>query len=429
MTDGSPAPSPVADRRAHFTLAMLTVISSFNYLDRNLFSIVLQSIKAEMHLSDTALGLVGGFAFVMFYSILGVPIAWLADRVNRRNIISLGLAFWSLMTALTGLVQNVWQLALTRFLMGAGEASSIAPSNSMLSDLYARGRRPLVLSVFSCGAGLGTLAGYMMGGWVDQHFGWRAAFYIAGVPGLLMALLFYLTVKEPARGGAEQGMVSLAAGSFLQTLRYLSGSRAYVFMVLGGCMMAVHLYASIIWSPAFLIRVHGLSSAETGAYVGLIRGPLGILGVLAGGVIAVRLGRRDERWRIWAPALACIAAAPAEVMFLFSPTLALSITGLGFASLFTAMHLGPVYAAMLGVARVRMRAVATATFLFFVNLFGQTVGPLGVGYLSDLMIGRYGETAIRYSMLLGAMFSFLAGLLFWQAARHIVQDSRRALED
>ena len=126
MTDSAPAHPVATDRRAHFTLAMLTVISSFNYLDRNLFSIVLQSIKAEMHLSDTVLGLVGGFAFVMFYSIMGVPIAWLADRCSRRNIICLGLAFWSLMTALTGLVQNVWQLALTRFLMGAGEASSIA---------------------------------------------------------------------------------------------------------------------------------------------------------------------------------------------------------------------------------------------------------------------------------------------------------------
>ena len=424
-----PAPAPaVPARAAHYTLAVLTLVSSFNYLDRNLFSIVLESIKAEMHLSDTALGLVGGFAFVMFYSLLGVPIAWLADRFNRRTIIGVGLAFWSLMTALTGLVQNVWQLAATRFLMGAGEASSTAPSNSMLSDLYGRGRRPLVLSIYSCGAGLGTLAGYMMGGWVDQHYGWRAVFLIAGAPGLAVALLLFLTVQEPPRGGAEQRAAAVTSHSFRETLRYLAGARSYVWLVLGGCLMAVHLYAGIIWGPAFLMRVHGLSPAETGSYMGLIRGPLGLLGVLAGGAAAVRLGRRDERWRVWMPALACMLAAPAEVLFLFGPSLQASIIGLGAATFLTAMHLGPVYAAVLGAARVRMRAVATATFMLFANLFGQTVGPLGVGWLNDVLSGRYGDLAIRYSMLLEAAAALFAGLLFWMAARHIVTDAHRALD-
>lgn len=413
--------------RAHYTLAVLTLVSSFNYLDRNLFSIVLEAIKAEMHLSDTALGMIGGLAFALFYSIMGIPVAWLADRSNRRTIIGIGLTFWSLMTALTGLVQSVWQLGLTRFLMGAGEACSIAPSTSLLSDLYGRNRRPLAMSIFSCGAGLGTLAGYMMGGWVNQHYGWRPAFIVAGIPGLAVALLLFLTVKEPSRGAAEPG-AGLNVTGLWETLWYLVRTPSYVFLVCGGCLMAVHLYAGIIWSPAFLMRVHELSPSRVGIYLGLIRGPLGMLGVLAGGAVATYLGRRDERWRLWTPALVCVLAAPAEVLFLFGSSLQASILGLAAASFLTAMHLGPVYAAVLGAVRVRMRAMATAVFLLFANLVGQVLGPLGVGYLNDLLNGRYGSLAIRHSMLLEASAALAAGILFWLAARWSVDDARRALE-
>jgi MFS family permease len=410
----------------NYPLLLLTVIASLNYFDRNIFSIVLQSIKAEMRISDTALGLVAGLAFVLFYSILGVPIAHLADRYSRRNIITIGLTFWSLMTALTGMVVNVWQLALTRFLMGAGEASAVAPSNSMASDLYRKEHRPLAVAIIASGSSLGYLFGYPLGGYIDQHYGWRAAFWVAGIPGMLIALLFFATVKEPERGSSEEGRPSIAVSTFLETALFLARSRSYCFVVLGGSMMAIYMYASLTWSPAFLARVHHFTSSEVGTYVGVARGIMGLAGTLLGGLLTERLGRRDERWRAWLPALACALTAPANLLFLYPHSRWLVVSGLGAGSFFAAMHLGPLYALCMHVARVRMRATATATFLLFANMIGQILGPFGVGYLNDALTSTYGATAIRYSLLVGTAFALFAGIFLAICGRYTVEDARRA---
>jgi MFS family permease len=407
---------------------MLTIIYTLNYFDRNIFSIVLESIKTDLQLTDTQLGLVGGVAFVMFYSIMGIPIAWLADRYNRRNIIAIGLAFWSMMTACTGLVVNLWQLALTRFLMGAGEATGISPANSMLSDLYDKARRPLAISIMTCGSTLGMFFGYLIGGWVDEHLGWRALFFVGGIPGMLVALIFYLTVKEPERGASETGRVAIDVSSFRETMRFLIQSRTYVIVLIGGCMMAVHLYATLIWGPAFMIRIHELPSGVMGTYMAFARGPTGLLGMLLGGLLVQHLGKVDERWRIRLPALVCMLAAPMEVVFLFADSLRLSLTGLAMASLFTSMYVGPIFAILLGVVKVRMRAMATATFVVCGSFIGQFIGPLWVGYMNDLTQAQFGAHAIRYSLLVGPVFAFLAGVIIWFASRTLVADSHRALE-
>ena len=413
--------------RVRYTLAILTVIYALNHLDRSIFSIVLQSVKTDMGLSDTALGLVGGLAFVMFYATLGVPIAYLADRYSRKVIITAGLTVWSLMTAVTGMVMNVWQLALTRFLMGAGEACGTAPSNSMLSDLYDRTRRPLALSILTSGSTIGVFLGFLAGGWINEFYGWRVAFIAAGAPGLFVALLFYLTVKEPVRGGSESVGISLEAGTFMDAMRFLAGSRTYIFVLLGGCLSGIHMYGVIIWGPTFLIRVHGLASGEVGTYLSVARGPIGIVGIIVGGLLAERLGRRDERWRVWVPALGIIFSVPAEIVYLISGPLWLAIAGMLVSTLFTSMHLGPLYAILMNVAKVRMRAMATATFMFFGNLTGLTLGPLGIGYLNDLMTPDYGAHAIRYSLLIGTSFALLGGSLMWRGSRYIAADTQRAI--
>lgn len=418
----------VSSWRSHYVLFLLTIIYALNYLDRNIFSIVLQSIKNELALTDTTLGLLGGLAFAMFYATMGIPIAYLADRYSRRTIIAIGLSVWSLMTALTGMVVNVWQLALTRFLMGAGEATGPAPSNSLLADLYDKSRRPLAISILTSGSTIGIILGYLLGGWVNEVYGWRVVYLVAGIPGLVMALIFYLTVREPARGAAESGPVSLEMKSLSGSLRFLLGSKTYIYIVIGGCLMGVYFFGNNIWSPAFLMRVHGLDSGETGSYLALARGPIGICGTFMGGFLAERLGRRDERWRVWIPALGCLFAVPAEIVFLFSETLWLAVTGMVVGSFFTHMHLGPLYAVLLSVAAVRVRAVAVAFFLFCANLVGQTVGPLGIGYLNDVMQDTLGVQAIRYSLLIGAAFSVAGGVLIWLGARYAVQDMKRALE-
>ena len=420
--------SASAARQANYTLVLLTVIYTLNYLDRNLFSIVLQSIKVDLQLTDTQLGLVGGVAFVMFYAIMGIPIAWLADRYNRRNIIAIGLAFWSLMTACTGFAANLWQLALTRFLMGAGEAAGVSPANSMLADLYDKARRPLALSIMTCGSTLGMFLAYLLGGFIDEHYGWRAVFFVGGVPGIVVALFFYLTVREPVRGAAEVGRVPTGINTFRETMRFLSRSRTYVIVLTGGCMMAVHLYASMIWGPAFMIRVHELPSGTMGTYMAFARGPTGLVGMILGGVAVLRLGQRDERWRIWLPAGVCLLTAPAEIIFLFSDTLWLALSGLALASLFTSMYTGPIFAILLGVSKVRMRAMAVATFVVLGSLVGQFIGPLWVGYLNDLMQAQFGAKAIRYSLLVGPICAMLAGLIIWTSAKSLDTDTRRALE-
>jgi len=410
----------------HYTLSLLTVIYALNYLDRNIYSIVLQSIKQELLLSDTTLGLLGGLVFAMFYATLGIPIAWLADRYSRRNIITIGLSVWSLMTMLTGMVSNIWQLVVTRFLMGAGEACGNPPSNSMLADLYERDRRSMALSILISGSTIGVFLGYLLGGWINQYYGWRIVYFVAGAPGLCIALLFWLTVKEPRRGAAETGTPSLSVSSFRETMLFFARSKTYLFVVIGACMMAVHIFGNGIWYPAFLARVHGLKSGEIGTYLAMARGPTGVLGIFTGGYLADRLGQHDERWRVWVPALGCLLAAPAELVFLFSDNLKIAVAGMITAGFFTAVHGGPIYAIVLAVAKVRMRAMATAIFLLCGNLIGQTLGPLGIGYLNDLLTPTLGTTAIRYSLLLGPASGVVACILIGMGSRYVVRDIQRA---
>jgi MFS family permease len=411
---------------AVYALGFLTLISTFNYLDRTIFGLALPSIKIEMSASDTTLGLVSGFAFVLFYSILGLPIAWLADRWNRRNIIAIGFIFWSLMTAVTGIASNIWQLALARFLMGAGEATGIAPSNSMISDLFRQGRRPLALSIFGLASSLSSIFLFPLAGWIVDRWGWRDMFFAAGAPAILLGLLFFFTVKEPERGAKEARKSSLENASLGETIRFLMKSRTYLLLLGAVTFMGANLFAATVWVPTFLARVHGLSMGEIASTLGPLRGVLGAIGILAGGVLIDRWGRRDERNRLRIPALACILVAPAEVLFLLGTTRAEWVFGYGLTSFFTVIYQWPSFAVAMNMAKVRMRAMSSAIVAFFSSLVGQVVGPFLIGLFNDLLEPRFGELAIRYSMLILAVTAVIAGLLFWLAARTIVADNLRA---
>jgi len=411
---------------AVYALVMLTLISTFNYLDRNILGLALPAIKSEMGVSDTALGLVSGLAFVLFYSLLGVPIAWLADRWNRRNIITLGLIFWSLMTAVTGVVTNIWQLALTRFLMGAGEACGLAPSNSMISDLFRQARRPLALSIFGLAGALSFAVLFPIAGWIVELWGWRMMFVAAGAPGILLGLVFFLTVREPERGASEEQKRSLEKSPIVETARFLGGSRTYLLILGGITMTGANSFAASIWVPTFLERVHGLSMGEIASTLGPLRGILQAVGILAGGVLIDRLGRRSEQLRLRIPALSCLILGPAELLFLLGGTRAEWVVGYGLTSFFLLMHQAPVFAVALNVSRVRMRAVSISILVFFATLVGQVVGPLMIGVLNDLLEPSFGDLSIRYSMLFLAATAVLAGVLFWLAANTVEADIRRA---
>ena len=415
---------------AMYGLGFLTLVSAFNYLDRSLLGLALPAIKAEMHVSDTVLGLVSGLAFLLFYSILGVPIAWAADRYNRRNIIAFGFAFWSLMTMATGWVANVWQLALTRFLMGAGEACGIAPSNSIISDLFRAERRPLAFSIFGTAVSISSILFFPIMGWVGYAYGWRAMFVVAGIPGIILSLIFVLTVKEPERGASEAKRIEKAAREgFRTSIAFLAKSRAYIFIVLGATMMGLNVFAASVWTPTFLTRVHGLTLIEVAGTTGPIRGVFGVAGVLLGGLLIDRMGRRAAHWRMTIPAVACLLAAPAELVFLLADNHAIWLSAYAASAFLLLIHQGPIFAAVMSVARLRMRAVATSILLFCAALIGQALGPLVVGYLNDLLHPSLGDVAVRYSMLVIVATAIAGGVMFLLAGRYIEADAKRALGD
>lgn len=430
VTEAAAASDRGLSLRAVYALGFLTLVNTFNFLDRSILSLVLPLIKRDLQLSDTALGLLSGLVFVVFYSALGVPIARLADRTNRRNIIAIGFAFWSLMTMLTGFVASVWQLFALRFLMGAGEASGVAPSNSMAVDLVSEARRPLATSFISAGSPLSAILFLPIAGWIAHEYGWRATFVAAGVPGIILALVFFLTVKEPARTGVGSGTAKdperVAADTLWQTLRFLAGARTYVLIVLSGCFMGITIYANAVWSSTFLVRVHHFSMLEVGSTIGPIRGGFGLVGVFLGGYLTARLASKDARWQVWAPGLACLLAAPAEALFLLADTVPATLLGLALASLFHGAYSGPFYAACMSVVGPRMRALSAAVFLLFAGTMAQIIGPLAVGWLNDELSGSFGEAAIRYSMLIAAVCAVGSSVLLWRSGAHLRQDMERA---
>ena len=328
------------------------------------------------------------------------------------------------MTSLTGMVANVFQLALTRFLMGAGEASSIAPSNAMLSDLYSKERRSFVMGVLATGGTFGTSLAFLVGGWMNLHYGWRSAFYVAGIPGLVVALLFVLTVREPSRG-AQEKVSRPASGSFAETMRFLSKSKTYIYLLIGFSISGISVYASSVWSAAFVMRVHHLDSGAAGTFLAVGR-LMSLPGYIAGGALAERLARIDERWRVWIAALGCALSAPTTLIFLVANSQTIAFVGLCLSSFFSSLHFGPIMATCISVARVRMRAVSAATLMFCGSLVGQIFGPLAIGYFNDRMVDAFGNLAIRYSMSLGALSTLVAGIFICAASRHVVADTWRA---
>jgi MFS family permease len=412
-----------------YTLAFLAVIGSFKFLDQTVLGLALPLIKAEMHVSDAIMGLISGFAFALFYSLLGLPIAWIAERWSRRVIITIGFALWSLMTALTAFVANIWQLGVARLVMGAAEACDLAPSYSMVSDLYSEPRWPLALAILGgVASSLVFIVLYPTIGWVGGRYGWRAMFAVCGIPGLVLAALFFLTIREPKRSATVQRRIALKAGSLADMLWFLLGSRAYVLVLVGSAFMGACIYAGGTWNPTFLMRVHHLSLANAATSLGPVQGVFGTAGLLLGGMLTDFLGRRDARWRLMVPAIACLLVSPAELLFLLGLGRLAWMTGLAGTTMLLMLQSAPIFAVAMSVSKVGMRAVAISTMVVIGNLLGQGLGPLLVGMVSDHLHPMFGESAIRYSLLLLVVFSAIGGLAFFAAVPFLQSDRFRAAE-
>jgi MFS family permease len=420
--DQSDAEFQPSDAYSNYVLGLLFLVYVFNFVDRQILSVFLGPIQEDLGVSDTVMGFLTGFAFALFYTVAGIPIARWADTGSRRFIIATGLAVWSLLTAATGMVRNVTELTLARIGVGVGEAAGTPPAHALISDYFPPERRATALSIYSMGIYIGSAIAFIFGGVMRSMFDWRVAFIVVGLPGLILALLVRFTIREPPRGLAESGPVADDTPTMKEVASYLSQRRSFLYLVAAVSCQSLPGYGFLVWGYTFLSRVHEMDYAAIGLWLGLIVGIGGMAGTLIGGWTADRLGRRDKRWYIWIPAIVSFVGIPFAVPFLFleNPTYAL----LSFAVFYTlsAMYLGPVLSMVQGMAKVRMRAVSSSVLLFVVNLVGLGLGSQMVGIFNDLFHARYGVEGIRYSLLILAAVGWLSAPLFLLAARHLRAD-------
>ena len=275
-------PYAAGSNARYYSVGLLTIVYTFNFIDRQLLAILQESIKADLLLSDTQLGLLTGFAFALFYVSAGIPIARWADRGNRRNIVALAVAIWSFMTAISGFVQNYTQLLLARIGVGIGEAGGSPPAHSIISDIFPPESRASALAFYSTGVNIGILFGFLFGGWLNEYFGWRVAFMVVGIPGLIVALFVRYTLREPIRGLADNRTVKDKPEPFLSVLSLLWSRSAFRHIAFGAALNAFAGYSTSSWTASFMIRSHGMTTGELGTWLALIMGAGGAIGVFAG---------------------------------------------------------------------------------------------------------------------------------------------------
>jgi MFS family permease len=399
-------------------LAVLLVVYTFNFLDRVVPGILAAPIKGELHLTDTELGFIGGTAFALFYTSLGVPIGWLADRVNRVWIMSTALALWSAFTAACGLVNGFAGLFIARLGVGVGEAGGVAPAYTLIADYFPPPTRARALGVYSMGVPVGSALGLFFGGYIAARFSWRAAFLTLGLAGLALVPLLIATVREPKRGALDPQPLAAPSASLPQVARTLASKPGFWLLSLGAACGSMIGYGLLFWLPSFFQRSYGLSLLAVSRLLGVLLLTGGTAGIALGAYLADRYGPRSPAAYALIPAFAflcilpCYAVGtslrlgvPAFICFLIPAALQLA-------------WLGPVITAIQHLVPSTMRALASATFLFVNNLLGLGLGSLILGFASDRLAARFGSASLRYAILGGTgLYVLAAGLLFLAALR------------
>ena len=413
-----------------YSLAVLVVVYTFNFIDRQILAILLPAIKAEFLVDDWVLGFLIGTSFAVFYATLGMPISLLADRWNRRNLIAGALAIWSAMTALSGVAANVVQLALARIGVGIGEAGCSPPAHSMIADYYPPEQRATAMGIFTVGISAGIMIAYLSGGWIAENLGWRMALLIVGLPGLALALIVRFTVTEPVRGMSENRQDSDARYGIMAVVRFLYTRKSFVHMSLGAALASFNAYAVLSFFPSFLIRSHGMNLQEIGLYLGVIIGVSSAIGFVGGGYLADHLGSINRKYSLWAIAGSALTAW----VFVF-PLYLLEdsdwvLIVFFISSVPTNVYLATTFAQTQGLVRLRMRAVASAILLFIINIIGMGLGPQFAGILSDFLSASYGADSMRYSLLaIGAVMGPWVAFHYYAAGWHIANDLDRVDTD
>ncbi|MYH70707.1 MAG: MFS transporter [Gammaproteobacteria bacterium] len=406
-------------------LALLFLVSFFNYMDRYMLAVLLPAIKADLQLSDTEIGFITGLAFTLFYATMGIPIARLADRYSRKNIIAIALTVWSAMTAVCGLAQNFVQLAVARVMVGVGEAGASPPSHSLIADLFPVEKRARAISVYALGAPVGILIGFMLGGWITQLYGWRAALFTVGIPGILVALVVYRKLQEPERGAADGLARKTEVQPFWFSLKTLMSSPTFRHLSVGTGLYTVVWLGVVQWLPSYFTRSFGLEIGEVGTWLAIILSVSQIIGMLLGGWLADRLGAADLRWYVWVPSLAILVSTP-----MFALTFLTQNPTIAFLSLFLPFMIGvmqgpPSFAVAQGLADIRMRAMAAALLLLITNLIGGGIGPQAVGIMSDYLAAGYQQDSLRYALLaVSLVFGLWSSLHYFLAGKTIRREFR-----
>jgi predicted MFS family arabinose efflux permease len=409
------------ERQRWVYLILLFLVSTSNYIDKNVISVLLEPIKAEFGVSDTLLGLLTGISFALFYATLGIPIARWADWGNRKTIITLSLTVWSVMTTLCGLAQSFWQLALARIGVGAGEAGAIPPTHSLIADYFEPTRRSRAIAILMVSSTVGYLIGFIAGAELAAAYGWRSAFLVMGLPGVALAVVGHFVLKEPRELGPFR-QPRESQETIWETIRALATKRSFVYLLIAMVLYFMIAYGAVVFFPSYLARVLDIPLARIGRDYGAVAAIGAIAGNIGGGFLTDRAARRQLAWVAWLPAIGLVLSWPVfEAMFLISSfPVFLALLTVGAFALNAAIP--AMFAALHAVCGSPRRAMAVALVFFVANLLGLGLGPIITGALSDLFTARYGEVGIRHALMLVLTLLVPAGWFMYLSGRHLSTD-------
>jgi predicted MFS family arabinose efflux permease len=426
--DGPPLVVPNAPRSRWYVLGVLTIVYALNIADRFSISTLIEPIRLEMGLSDSGIAFLTGVALALFYVTIGIPIATLADRISRRNILVAALAIWSAMTAFCGVAQNYWQLLLARFGVGIGEAGGTPPSTSILADMFPAARRPMALTIFSLGACIGAWLGSSVAGGVAQGYGWRAAFLVLGIPGILWAAVIALTVREPQRGQLDAAGARSQTCTLRETLRFILTQRSAVQLLVGGAVTTLWSWGLMWWTPTFLQRSHHMTVGQAGALLGQMHLVAGTAGTLLASWLMGRRVACDPRYvcRLLAWVTAVITIPSIMLYWVDSETAATILLWIFVPAVY--FYIGPLFGLLQNVVPAHMRATTCAILLFVANVANLVIAPQAIGFLSDWFAHSFGAgpESLRWALLLLAPTGLWAAWHLWTSGATIREDEARA---
>lgn len=425
-------------RYKSYVLGLLCVGYIFNVIDRGVLGIVTPLIRRDIDLSDTQIGLLGGVAFAFFYAFMGIPIARLADRWSRVNVLSLAIGLWSIATAMCGAALGFYTLLLSRVGVAVGEAGGSPPSHSIISDLYSIKQRATALSIYAMSVPFGTFISNTGSGWISEFFDWRLTFVMVGLPGILVALLMKLTIKEPPRGYSDgpSAKPKPETPPMLQVFLFLIQRRSFMHMSLAAALHAVVWYTGTQWNREYFWRAHELGQGEAGTYLGTFA-LIGTLGTFLGGYLADKYSQRnnDRRWYMWVPGIACAIMVPFQFLSYLHPDMAVVIPSFIIMFVLASFFFGPSFTVAQTLATVRMRAVSTSILLFIQTLIGYGLGPLIVGAVSDALApglapavqvnpddALVGNPSLQYAIVIVGFCNLWAALHYFLGARTFRED-------